>query len=162
MWVIATTDLFLAILSTANRIPGGLITRFAGHGFLFFGTISTVMLLPLAITANQRAQRWLGRHWKTLHKLVYVIWVTILIHLFLLFGFNSIAVEALVISLPLVYFRIPFIRDWWNTARRTHTDLLTRVVCGAILGFLFMLPMVQFMRELLNTGVGAFVGHPPG
>jgi hypothetical protein len=46
MWVIATTDLFLAILSTANRIPGGLITRFAGHGFLFFGTISTVIAPP--------------------------------------------------------------------------------------------------------------------
>ena len=42
--------------------------RYAVVGFLAF-----LLLIPLALTSTKAAQRRLGKRWKTLHKLVYLI-----------------------------------------------------------------------------------------
>lgn len=41
--------------------------------YLWVGLSAWLLLLPLALTSTRAAQRRLGRRWKTLHQLVYVI-----------------------------------------------------------------------------------------
>jgi len=49
--------------------------------YITVGFSAYVALLPLAITSNNWMVRRLRRHWKTLHKLVYLILILALIHL---------------------------------------------------------------------------------
>ena len=48
--------------------------------FITMGFLSFVFLIPLALTSTHWAQRKLGRRWALLHKLVYVIAVTVILH----------------------------------------------------------------------------------
>lgn len=48
--------------------------------FITMGFVTFVLLIPLAITSNNWAMRALGRRWSLLHKLVYVIACTAVIH----------------------------------------------------------------------------------
>ncbi|GIK56579.1 MAG: sulfoxide reductase heme-binding subunit YedZ [Chloroflexi bacterium] len=50
------------------------------QNFVLVGFAAFVLLLPLAITSNKWSQRKLGKKWKTLHKLVYIIILLALIH----------------------------------------------------------------------------------
>ena len=157
----AFTDLTLAIINSGQEFHGSLLTRIAGHTFLLAGTVSVTLLIPLALTANRRAQRWLGPHWKTLHRLVYVIWVTILIHLAFLFAFRSLFIAALEMSIPLFIVRIPAMRKWWVSARKQHRRLALRWICAIALWGLYGVGYVSIMHEYINVGVGAILLHPP-
>lgn len=48
--------------------------------FITMGFLSLVLLVPLAITSNQWAVRKLGRRWTKLHKLIYLIACTAILH----------------------------------------------------------------------------------
>jgi len=48
--------------------------------FITMGFLSFVFLIPLALTSTHWAQRKLGRRWALLHKLIYVIAVTVILH----------------------------------------------------------------------------------
>jgi sulfoxide reductase heme-binding subunit YedZ len=48
--------------------------------FITMGFTTFVLLIPLAVTSNHWAVRLLGRRWSLLHKLVYVIACTAVIH----------------------------------------------------------------------------------
>ncbi|HRQ42174.1 MAG TPA: protein-methionine-sulfoxide reductase heme-binding subunit MsrQ [Chloroflexota bacterium] len=50
------------------------------QNFVLVGFAAFVLLLPLAITSNKWSQRKLGKKWRTLHKLVYIIILLALIH----------------------------------------------------------------------------------
>ncbi|KAA3662304.1 MAG: sulfoxide reductase heme-binding subunit YedZ [Chloroflexi bacterium] len=50
--------------------------------FVLVGTAAFLLLVPLAVTSNRWSQRKLGKKWKQLHKLVYVIIILSLIHFF--------------------------------------------------------------------------------
>ncbi len=50
------------------------------QNFVLVGFAAFLLLLPLAITSNKWSQRQLGKKWKTLHKLVYLIILLALIH----------------------------------------------------------------------------------
>ena len=41
--------------------------------FITVGMLALILLLPLAISSNQSMTRRLGRNWKRLHRLAYVI-----------------------------------------------------------------------------------------
>ena len=45
-----------------------------------------LLVIPLLLTGNPWAQRKLGRYWKTLHRLIYVIWALLFVHLLTLEG----------------------------------------------------------------------------
>jgi methionine sulfoxide reductase heme-binding subunit len=157
----AFTDLTLAIINSGKEFHGGLLTRIAGHTFLLAGTVSVTLLIPLALTANKRAQRWLGPHWKTLHRVVYVIWVTILIHLAFLFAFRTLFIAALEMSIPLFIMRIPAVRKWWVSARKQHRRPALRWIYAMALWAIYGVGYVTIMREYINVGVGAILLHPP-
>ena len=47
--------------------PSSLKTPYARYG-----AMALVLLIPLALTSNRIAMRWLGKNWKRLHRLVYL------------------------------------------------------------------------------------------
>lgn len=48
--------------------------------YIVAGMISMLLLLPLAITSTDRMMRRLGKNWRRIHKLIYVIAITAIIH----------------------------------------------------------------------------------
>lgn len=48
--------------------------------FVLVGTAAFLLLIPLAITSTKGWQKRLGKRWKTLHKLSYLIIILVLIH----------------------------------------------------------------------------------
>ncbi|MCP5098977.1 MAG: sulfoxide reductase heme-binding subunit YedZ, partial [Chloroflexi bacterium] len=52
------------------------------QNYVLVGFAAFLLLLPLAATSNRWSQRKLGKNWKKLHKLVYVIIMLALIHFF--------------------------------------------------------------------------------
>ena len=161
MFAVAGLDLTLAASTTADTFPGGLLTRVVGHSFLAAGTLSVLLLVPVAATAHLRAQRWLGPHWKWVHRLTYVAWGTILLHLLLLFGLRSFFLDAVIISVPLVVLRVPAIRRWLSSSRRAGAHALVRTVATAGTAAILVVGYVPFIRELARVGVAAFLQHPP-
>lgn len=53
--------------------PGYMIEDIVKRPYITLGFSAFVLLIPLAITSNQAMIRRLGRKWKTLHQLVYLI-----------------------------------------------------------------------------------------
>ncbi|SNX29149.1 sulfoxide reductase heme-binding subunit YedZ [Polynucleobacter meluiroseus] len=94
--------------------------------FITMGFASFVMLIPLAITSTRWAQRKLGRRWMHLHRLIYVIACTAILHywwhkagkndLGTVTIYAAVIILLLACRLPLVrnkltLFRAPFIRQ---------------------------------------------------
>jgi sulfoxide reductase heme-binding subunit YedZ len=81
--------------------------------FITMGFISFVVLIPLAITSNHWAQRKLGRHWAQLHRIIYLVACTVILHYWWhKAGKNDLAtvsIYATILAL-LLCCRIPYIR----------------------------------------------------
>lgn len=160
MFASAALDLTLAALTTGDTFSGGVLGRVGGRTFLVAGTLAVLLLVPLALTANRRAHRWLGSYWKRLHRIVYVIWAIVLLHLLLLFGFGGIFVQALVVSVPLVLLRLPPVRKWWSAARRARQHRILRGVLALALVATFATGLRPIIAELSFKGQAAFVQQP--
>ena len=52
--------------------------------YLAFGALGVLTLIPLAVTSTQGMMRRLGRHWRRLHMLTYLVAVLVLLHFWLL------------------------------------------------------------------------------
>lgn len=162
MFACALADFIIALLFSGSHFAGGPITRIAGHAVLLAGTIAFLLTIPLVITATHRSQRWLGPHWKWLHKLVYFLWGAVVLHMLFLFGFSSFFLNALEVSIPLVIMRIPAVRTWWVKSRKDHAHLVQRWVFGIALAIPYFVGLFAFFHELIDVGVGAILLHPPG
>lgn len=79
---------FLDPVTFSLNIEPYLNTRFFSMPPLFyFGILSLILVLPLLLTSNNFSLRFLGgERWKTLHRLVYVILFTVLLHIFFIRG----------------------------------------------------------------------------
>jgi sulfoxide reductase heme-binding subunit YedZ len=162
MFVTAASDITLAATTTGDTFPGTVLTRVGGHTFLFAGTLSTLLLVPLVVTANRTAQNWLGRHWKSVQRLTYVVWATILLHLFLLFGLTTIFLYAIAVSAPLAFLRVPLVRRWWDATRRAGTARAARTTVAIVLLGIFAAGFVPLVRELAEKGTAAFTQQAHG
>jgi sulfoxide reductase heme-binding subunit YedZ len=160
MFSVALLDLVLSAVTTSSRFPGGFITRVTGHSFLAVGTLATLLCVPLALTANNAAQRALGKYWKPLHRITYVVWVAILLHLLLLFGFHDPALHALEVSAPLFALRLPPARRWISTARRNGRQRPQRIAVGAAAAIVFLIGFVPIVHDFAVSGHGAFIQQP--
>ena len=160
MFVIALADLILAAITTGDTFHGGLLSRVAGRALLAAGTAAVLLSVPLVLTANRRAQRWLGPHWKRLHRLTYLVWALILLHLLLLFGLRTFFLDALLLSFPLVVLRLPTVRGWWVAVRHAGRRRLIRTAASVLLGSVYLAGLIPFLRELATVGAAAFSGHP--
>lgn len=82
--------------------------------FITMGFLTLVLLTPLALTSNQWSVRLLGRRWTLLHKLIYIIACTALLHYWWHKAgkndLDTVSIYGAVILLLLIC-RIPFIRN---------------------------------------------------
>ena len=62
-WLILDQDLYWA----------GILPDIAQRPFITIGFLALLLLIPLAVTSTNGMMRRLGRRWKTLHRLIYVI-----------------------------------------------------------------------------------------
>jgi len=62
--------------------PSGVLHDIAKHPYVLVGFTAFCAMVPLAATSNDWMMRRLKQRWKTLHRLVYVIVVLGLVHLF--------------------------------------------------------------------------------
>jgi len=173
--VTAFTDATAAGITT--NFAGGVFGRLAGHSFLLVGFIMVVLLIPLFLTGNNLAQRWLGRYWKVLHRLTYVIWALLGVHLALLEGLGfqhgtngpSSAVDGNPImhqrfyqlagcSVFLLVFRLPRVKRWVAEKQREGQEwkvYLTVLPLAA----LFVLAFSFMLNEEIAKGMSAFMLH---
>src|SRR5215470_11305418 len=132
-----------------------------------------LLALPLLATANTPAQRKLGRYWKWLHKMTYVVWGLLVIHLLLLDGvtpfgasdgdgdpiFHQRFYQAVAISVPLVILRLPPVRRWITEQRAAgrHRQVWLAVMP---LAALYIVGMAFLTNEEIFTGTKVITMHP--
>jgi sulfoxide reductase heme-binding subunit YedZ len=89
--------------------------------FITMGFISFVLLIPLAPTSTHWAQQKLGRRWMQLHRIIYLIAATVVLHYWWHKAgkndFDTVTIYAIVLLL-LLSCRIPFIRKLLS--KRSH------------------------------------------
>lgn len=61
-----------------------IVTDIIKRPYITFGMLAFTLLLPLALTSTKKMMRRLGKRWKSLHKLVYVIAILGVLHFILL------------------------------------------------------------------------------
>ena len=71
--------------------------------YILVGLFAYILLLPLALTSTKKMQRRLGKSWRKLHRLIYVIAVLAVIHYFWLvkLDYREPTIYALVVFLLL-------------------------------------------------------------
>jgi len=76
--------------------------------FIMAGMAAFILLMPLAVTSTKKMMRRLGKRWKRLHRLVYLIAALGVLHFFLLIktGWFEPALY-LVVYLILMLMRVP-------------------------------------------------------
>ena len=104
------------------------------QNFVLVGFAAFLLLLPLAITSNKWSQRKLGKKWRTLHKLIYIIILLALVHFWWLvknvyympFLYSSIVTIALLIRWQ------PVKQKALRFQRRYRNWVNSRTVKGAV------------------------------
>ena len=164
--VTAITDATIASITT--DFTGGPVGRLTGHTFLLVGLTMVTILIPLLVTANRRSMRLMGRHWKTLQRLTYVVWALLFVHLALLFNFgpdsgdtlpHQRVYQYLCCSAGLLFFRLPPVRRW-ATARIREGARWQVWLAAVPFALLFLVAYVFIANEEIFKGVGLITGHP--
>lgn len=92
----------------------GMLKDVIHRPFIAMGFVSFVMLTILAITSNHWAQKRLGRRWVVLHRMVYLIAVTVILHYWWHKAgkndFQTVSIYALILLLLLAC-RVPIIKS---------------------------------------------------
>lgn len=170
--VIGIADATTAALTT--DFAGGVFGRLAGHSFLLSGFLIILLALPLLATANTPSQRKLGKYWKHLQKMTYVIWGMIVLHLLLLDGFKPFGAadgdgdpvfhqrfyQAVAISIPLVLLRLPPVRRWITKQRAAGQHWKVWAVLAPF-AVLYFVGFAFIINEEIFTGTMAITLHPP-
>ncbi len=160
--ITAITDATIASIST--EFAGGVFGRLAGHSFLVVGFLAALLTLPLLASANTPAQRWLGKYWKQLQRLTYVVWGLLILHLMLLEGFafdpspddgdpifHQKLYQAVACSIPLLVLRLPPVTRW--IAKQQKAGQQRRVYLTVLpLAAMFVLGFVFIWNELIFKG----------
>jgi methionine sulfoxide reductase heme-binding subunit len=56
--------------------------------FLFFGSLAMWLSIPLTLTSSIWAMKKLGKYWKMLHRVVYIIALLVILHIALIRGYK--------------------------------------------------------------------------
>ena len=169
--IIGIADATTAALTT--DFAGGIFGRLAGHTFLVSGFLIVLLALPLLVTANTPAQRKLGKYWKRLQTMTYVIWGFVLLHLLLLDGFRPFGAaqgdgdpvfhqrfyQAAAISLPLVLLRLPPVRRWVAQQRAAGRQWKVWLALAPFAA-LYLIGFVFIINEEIFTGTKVITMHP--
>jgi DMSO/TMAO reductase YedYZ heme-binding membrane subunit len=161
-----------------DTFAGGVFGRLAGHAFTLVGFLMVMLVIPVLITSNQWAQRKLGRYWKWLQRLTYVIWGLLAVHLMLLegFGFQSGSngsgfpgdgdpvfhqrfYQYSAGSLFLLTLRLPPVKRWIAARQKEGRSWLVWVTVAPIFA-LFVIGLIFILNEEIFKGIDSFTEHP--
>jgi DMSO/TMAO reductase YedYZ heme-binding membrane subunit len=161
-----------------DTFAGGVFGRLAGHTFTLVGFTMVMLVVPLMLTGNPWAQRKLGKYWKTLHKLIYVIWALLACHLMLLEGlgfqqgkngsgfagdgdpiFHQRFYQYSACSLFLLLLRLPPVTRWIDARQKEGRMWLVWVTIAPIFA-LFLFGFIFIVNEEIFKGVNSFTEHP--
>jgi methionine sulfoxide reductase heme-binding subunit len=158
-----------------DTFSGGFFAKLTEHTFTLVGLVMVMLVIPLLITGNKWAQRKLGRYWKLLHRLIYVIWGLLAIHLLTLFGFQP-GVEVggagdgdtifhqrfyqySACSLFLLTLRLPPVKRWIAARQKEGRNWLVYVTITPIFA-LFVFGMIFLINEEIFKGIDMFNNTP--
>jgi len=163
-----------------DNFAGGFFGKVAGHVFELMGFMMVMLAIPLLITGNHWAQRKLGKYWKPLQRITYVIWGLLFLHLALLEGlgfqngtgdngsgqpgdgtpvFHQRLYEYCACSLFLLVLRLPPVKRWIAARQREGRSWLVWVVIAPIFA-LFIFGMIFSINEEIFKGFNSFMEHP--
>jgi len=161
-----------------DNFAGGVFGRLAGHVFELMGFLMVMLLIPLILTGNPWAQRKLGKYWKRLHRLIYVIWGLLFCHLILLEGvgfergsngsgfagdgdpiFHQRLYQYSACSLFLLVLRLPPVKRWIAARQKEGRNWLVWVTILPIFA-LFVFGFTFIINEEIFKGINSFVEHP--
>jgi methionine sulfoxide reductase heme-binding subunit len=161
-----------------DNFAGGVFGRLAGHTFSLMGFLMVMLVTPLLLTGNPWAQRKLGRYWKWLHRLIYVIWGLLACHLMLLegFGFESGSngsgfagdgdpifhqrfYQYSACSLFLLILRAPPVKRWIAARQKEGRNWLVWVTVAPIFA-LFVFGFIFIVNEEIFKGIDSFTERP--
>ena len=102
--------------------------------YIIFGMAAFLMLIPLAMTSFDIWKARLGRRWKRLHQLIYIIVPIVVVHyalsvkgdIFHLRGAIALPLQYAVIVAVLLFLRLPFMRRFFASLRGRIILLLAR------------------------------------
>jgi DMSO/TMAO reductase YedYZ heme-binding membrane subunit len=164
--IIGLADTTTAAITT--EFSGGPFGRLAGHTFLLTGFFIITLAFPVLATANTPAQRKLGKYWKRLQRMTYVIWFFAVVHLLLLDGFkpfggpeDGLAVfhqrfyQALAVSIPLIVLRLPPVRRWVVEQRAEGRSWVVWLTISPLIVF-YLTAMVFIINNEIFIGTQAF------
>jgi methionine sulfoxide reductase heme-binding subunit len=161
-----------------DNFAGGVIGRLTGHVFELVGFIMVMLVIPLLLTGNPWAQRKLGKYWKMLHRLIYVIWGLLAAHLMLLEGFgfergtngsgfagdgdpifHQRFYQYSACSLFLLTLRLPPVKRWIAARQKEGRNWLVWVTILPIFA-LFVFGLTFIINEELFKGIDSFTENP--
>jgi methionine sulfoxide reductase heme-binding subunit len=164
--------------SITDTFAGGVFGRLAGHVFELMGFFMVMLLIPLLLTGNPWAQRKLGRYWKGLHRLIYVIWGLLACHLMLLEGFgfergsngsgfagdgdpifHQRFYQYSAASLFLLLLRLPPVKRWIAARQKEGRNWLVWVTIAPVFA-LFLFAMIFILNEEFFKGINSFKETP--
>jgi len=164
--IIGLADTTTAAITT--KFAGGPFGRLAGHTFLLTGFFIITLAFPVLATANTPAQRKLGKYWKRLQRMTYVIWFFAVVHLLLLDGFMPFGAEdgdgipvfhqrfyqAMAVSIPLIVLRLPPVRRWITEQRADGRQWLVWLTVSPLI-VLYVTSMVFIINNEMFIGMQA-------
>jgi methionine sulfoxide reductase heme-binding subunit len=156
-----------------DNFAGNFLARLTEHTFVLVGFVMVLLVLPLLATGNPWAQRKLGRYWKPLHRLIYVIWALLAVHLMLLEGFppqpgfagdgdpvfHQRFYQYSACSLFLLTLRIPPVKRWIAAQEREGRRWLVYLAITPVFA-LFVFGFIFIVNEEIFKGIDSFTNHP--
>jgi methionine sulfoxide reductase heme-binding subunit len=161
-----------------DTFAGGVFGRLAGHVFELMGFMMVMLLVPLLLTGNPWAQRKLGKYWKKLHRLIYVIWALLFCHLILLEGtgfergsngsgfagdgdpvFHQRLYQYGAASLFLLVLRLPPVKRWIAARQAEGRNWLVWMTILPLFA-LFVFGMIFILNEEFFKGINSFKETP--
>jgi DMSO/TMAO reductase YedYZ heme-binding membrane subunit len=161
-----------------DDFAGNPFARLVEHTFTLIGFVMVLLALPLFITSNNWAQRKLGRYWKRLQMLTYVIWGLLFFHLATLEGFgfqrgdngsgfagdgdpifHQRLYQYVACSLFLLALRLPPVKRWIAARQQEGRNRLVYLSVMPIFA-LFVFGFIFIINELILKGTHSFVENP--
>jgi methionine sulfoxide reductase heme-binding subunit len=161
-----------------DNFAGGFLDRLAEHTFVLMGFMMVMLVIPLLVTGNRWAQRKLGRYWKRLHRLIYVIWGLLAAHLMLLEGlgfqrgndgsgfagdgdpiFHQRFYQYSACSLFLLTLRLPPVKRWIADRQAEGRNWLVYLTIMPIFA-LFVFGFIFIVNEEIFKGIDSFTNNP--
>jgi DMSO/TMAO reductase YedYZ heme-binding membrane subunit len=161
-----------------DDFAGNPFAKLVEHTFTLVGFLMVMLAIPLFITSNNWAQRKMGRYWKNLQRLTYVIWALLFFHLATLEGFgyqrglngsgfagdgdpifHQRLYEYCACSVFLLTLRLPPVKRWIDARRQEGRSKLVYMAIAPIFA-LFLFAFVFIINELIFKGTHSFVENP--